>query len=192
MLLGVSDLYIYKSYVLNKNATNLSVNLTNLVIPNTLFKLSIKINSIEIIARLNETIKQMEKRIVEFNNNIKSLEVSSRIKQTKKTRTKPSIVITDLSDKTKKSIEKFKILILESEKEILTLKSNISTIEIYLSNLVNLKDNEIKDIYMKHFHNTSVFLNYKKIIKEFNKNIIIPTSNLSISSHLNSNSSTIR
>jgi len=192
MLLGVSDLYIYKSYVLNKNATNLSVNLTNLVIPNTLFKLSIHINSIEIIVRLNENIKQMEKRIVEFNNNIKSLEVSSMIKQTKKNRTKPSIVITDLSDKTKKSIENFKNLILESEKEILTLKSNISTIETNLSNLAHLKDNEIKDIYMKHFHNTSVFLNYKKIIKEFNKNIIIPTSNLSISSHLNSNSSTIR
>jgi len=110
MLLGVSDLYIYKSYVLNKNATNLSVNLTNLVIPNTLFKLSIHINSIEIIVRLNENIKQMEKRIVEFNNNIKSLEVSSMIKQTKKNRTKPSIVITDLSDKTKKSIENFKNL----------------------------------------------------------------------------------
>src|SRR5882762_7611212 len=169
MLLGVSDLYIYKSYVLNKNATNLSVNLTNLVIPNTLFKLSIHINSIEIIVRLNENIKQM-----------------------KKNRNKPSIVITDLSDKTKKSMENFKNLILESEKEILTLKSNISTIETNLSNLAHLKDNEIKDIYMKHFHNTSVFLNYKKIIKEFNKNIIIPTSNLSISSHLNSNSSTIR
>jgi len=93
---------------------------------------------------LNENIKQNGKRIVEFNNNIKSLEVSSMIKQTKKNRTKPSIVITDLSDKTKKSIENFKNFNLESEKEILTLKSNISTIETNLSNLAHLKDNEIK------------------------------------------------
>jgi len=37
------------------------------------------------------------KKDCRVHNNIKSLEVSSMIKQTKKNRTKPSIVITDLS-----------------------------------------------------------------------------------------------
>jgi len=52
------------------------------------------------------------------------------IKQTKKNRTKPSIVITDLSDKTKKSIENFKKFNFRIRKRNFNSKSNISTIEL--------------------------------------------------------------
>jgi len=143
MLLGVSDLYVYGSYILNKNATNLSEDLTKLVVPKLLFILFINSKSEEFINKLNEKIKELEIRVIQGNNNINSLKADNIIKQNKKAKIKSSIVITDLSDKTKKSIDTYKNLILELEKEILTHKSTISELKIILGNLDNLEYNKL-------------------------------------------------
>ena len=184
ILLGINDVDIYKSYVLNKEAINLSIDISKLVLPTELFILIIKIKTEEVIIHMTENIKQLENKIKNYNNDIKSLEVSSLIKQTKKNKTKSSIVIPDISDKTKKSIEKIKNLSLESEKEILKLKSVISDIKVSIDNLSNKSYDEVKNIYMKYFHNLNLFQNPKKILKVFNRSIFIPTSNISSKENL--------
>jgi len=190
-LLGISDHSVYNSSILHKAVNNSNVDfndMVNIEVPVTFFKLLIGVKMDKIIKLKSESIKRFEKDISNFRNNIRSVEESIKIKMNKKAKIDSSIVITDMPERSKKSIEQFQQLILEKEKEILEIKSELSDIHNSIENLFNSTYDNIKDFYINYFHNESNSLNSKKRIKQFSKNIILHKSKLSSNANVNSTS----
>jgi hypothetical protein len=121
------------------------------------------------------TINLLEKDISNSKNNIKSVETENKIKNTKKS----ILPIDQLSAKTIKLIEVFNQQILKKENELLDLKSKISQLDEAIDKLLKLSLADIKDVYVKYFHNQSKSLDSTHSIKLLTNKILIHISNLS-------------
>jgi hypothetical protein len=81
------------------------------------------------------------------------------------------------------SVELFQQKILKKENEILSLQSKITKLNNAILNLFKSSHDEIKSVYFNYFHNQGMRVNSKQNIKQFNKQILILSSNLNPSSN---------
>lgn len=179
-LLGLNDDSIYRSYMLHRNTSEISPDFTNIEIPVILFKLLISIKKDIIIKKMQLFINLLEKQISDINNNIKGLESESNFKLGKKSKISLPMFMKKGHDNEKKDklIKDFKQVIIKKENELLIIKSQSSELEQNILKLFKGSYDEIKNVYIKYFHNDIGDIGSKKRIKLFNKKISIHTSNL--------------